>query len=236
MELHPQPSPSGAVSLLPLDISRLRPTTSLKLTSSHLYDALPLPSDRPDAIRVLHLDPDQTPSAQLSGLLDVVCLDKSPEFTALSYVWGKDPPSEQHTIRCRTVSHGEMTEVDIPITSSCLQALQALRNIYGRKRRVTIWVDAICINQKSHVEKGRQVPLMDRIYSRPSRVYLAWNRQRGKGRQCDPMDKSGGQHPTDYPWDSLDDWTKHDSIDQEREANGSSGYASSAHGISVVPF
>ena len=38
---------------------------------------------------------------------------------------------------------------------------------------VPLWVDAICINQKDNLEKGRQLLLMGQVYSNPKQVF-AW--------------------------------------------------------------
>ena len=56
------------------------------------------------------------------------------------------------------------------IGSSLAAALRHLRQKYGR---ITIWTDALCINQMDNDEKSWQVPLMKSIYSEAKEVH-AW--------------------------------------------------------------
>ncbi|KAF4465011.1 HET-domain-containing [Fusarium albosuccineum] len=136
---------------------------------SELYDHLPLlPSRR--CIRVLDLSSNPKrllPSKfscsgpkELVGTLRVVNLDDCPSFTALSYVWGSATPGEAF-ITCNSCH--------IPITTSCYQALAFLQPAWGK---LTIWVDAICINQKNDEEKNVQIPLMQEIYAWARHVYI----------------------------------------------------------------
>jgi hypothetical protein len=130
----------------------------------NFYDSYPL-NYAHRSIRVLDLEPARslslsTAGVRLRGSLRVVSLAESPRFTALSYVWGSNLFGT-HAIRC--------DGVDLPITKNCCDALKALRN---RWSVVTIWVDAICINQNNEAEKSRQILLMGEIYSWAERVYI----------------------------------------------------------------
>lgn len=127
-----------------------------------LYDQLSLPIvEGSDFIRVLHLH-HGIKDSPLAGTLEVVDLSRHqvPHFNALSYVWGRYRCPKDN-ITCN--GH------DLAITASCYDALQALREKHGT---ITIWVDAICINQVDESEKARQVPLMQRIYSEAQSVYM----------------------------------------------------------------
>jgi len=134
---------------------------------TELYASIPLPPGT-RSIRLLDLEPlpstwwpktrfsrlaedDATP---LAGRLRVVSLASSPTFAALSYVWGA-PPSLTNTIRCGTCS--------FPLTQNCADALRVLRRRSGNKT-LTIWVDALCINQGDSGEQADQIPLMEEIY------------------------------------------------------------------------
>ena len=87
-------------------------------------------------------------------------MDSHPKFTALSYVWG--PYCEpRDTVMCNGIS--------IEITANCKKALSALRKLPGP---VTVWVDAICINQQDDDEKAKQLPLMEEIYAWSQTVYV----------------------------------------------------------------
>jgi hypothetical protein len=126
------------------------------------YKSLPLPNNVESGfIRILDLHSD-VKDAPLAATLRVINLDSGAgfEFTALSYVWGQQR-SPVDTITCNGF--------DLPITASCHDALQALREMHGA---ITIWVDAICISQGDASEKSAQIPLMGRIYSIASTVYI----------------------------------------------------------------
>ncbi|KAH7133692.1 heterokaryon incompatibility protein-domain-containing protein [Dactylonectria macrodidyma] len=57
----------------------------------------------------------------------------------------------------------------LPITLSCDRALRSLRK---KDCKVTVWVDAICINQWSSSERSHQVSLMHQIYSMADIVHV----------------------------------------------------------------
>jgi Heterokaryon incompatibility protein (HET) len=117
------------------------------------------------SIRVLSLEANPKPHSQqkeaLLGNLRVVDLNDKPVFTALSYVWGEQSDPEKDTIHCE--GHR------IQITHNCWSALCNLQKIFGS---ITIWIDAICINQDDAEEKKRQIPLMGTIFSLAQPVYI----------------------------------------------------------------
>ena len=122
----------------------------------------------PREIRVLDL-PTSTPGIEvqvgarcLSGTLRIVNLDDNPKYSALSYVWGT------FSIPCDTLKCSK-SSLEIDITTNCSSAL---RNLTTKLGALTIWVDAICINQASEEEKLQQIPLMRDIYSRATNVYI----------------------------------------------------------------
>jgi hypothetical protein len=131
-----------------------------------LYAFLRLPSQS-RSIRVLDLDP--VPSRftnhekwPLSGELRVVSLQDCPRFIALSYVWG-GYSTPRDLINCNG-------NTSLEITTNCRNALIALRKHYGA---LTIWIDAICIDQQNILERNQQVSLMEEIYSWAERT-LVW--------------------------------------------------------------
>jgi hypothetical protein len=146
----------------------------MSISPANLYSALP-PGSK--SIRLLDLEAPRSSigsgtlrgldtthcegdgSDALYGSLRVVSLADSPSFTALSYVWGEAEP--RTTIFCD--GH------QLVITPNCFDALYVLRKRYGR---LSIWVDAICINQQDDDEKSAQVSLMEDIYSWAENVYV----------------------------------------------------------------
>jgi hypothetical protein len=91
-------------------------------------------------------------------------LDESPEFDALSYVWGDFDSHRPHSIRC----NGK----EFTVTPNLEIALRHMRLENGIR---TIWADAISINQANLAERSQQVTMMFRIYQeRIQSVCLAW--------------------------------------------------------------
>jgi hypothetical protein len=138
------------------------------LTVDSLYSSLPVAS-KARTIRLLDLDDlpqwskrvgGTSNDIPLTGTLRVVSLETCPSFAALSYVWGRSS-SPSDAILCGNV--------EIEITSNCRDALRQLRQRYGS---MTIWVDAICVNQKDEREKSSQLPLMEEIYTWARQVYV----------------------------------------------------------------
>lgn len=109
----------------------------------------------------------------LRGQLDVVSLDdvQLATYTALSYTW-KNPMTvakeEQFNRRPSMPNNIEIHDHCLPITRNLSNALQYL---FERNER-RLWIDAICINQQDDGERGKQVGLMGRIYSRAKKVVV----------------------------------------------------------------
>jgi hypothetical protein len=111
-------------------------------------------------IRLLVLAPGR-PDDTLRGQIKEVSLDEPGlRFSALSYHWG--PVKETHGL---TTDEGL-----VGLTGSLYLALQALRDMSSE---VTLWVDAICINQNNRQEKRLQIRLMGEIYQHADTV-IAW--------------------------------------------------------------
>jgi hypothetical protein len=128
-------------------------------SNTELYMSMPLSGH---LIRVLDLDAlprNSSDSEPLTGQLRIENLRHRPKYTALSYVWGMHSPG--YSIRCVNRS--------LSITPNLSDALVSLRHQFGA---MTIWVDAICINQGDEDEKDHQIPLMDVIYSCATTVYI----------------------------------------------------------------
>lgn len=86
-------------------------------------------------------------------------LDKAhDDYTALSYVWGTPGFNREFQIE----------GTPLAITTNLDKALRRLRS---EKEIVTVWVDAICIDQDNMEEKSHQVPLMTRVYEQADRVF-----------------------------------------------------------------
>lgn len=108
--------------------------------------------------RLLELLPGERDDA-LKCSLTHNSLTSHPNYNAVSYTWG---------------TPGLIREIELGGVARSIQAnlfdfLQQLRSIYGA---VTLWVDALCINQNDILEKNVQVPLMGLIYSYAKSVFV----------------------------------------------------------------
>ena len=88
---------------------------------------------------------------------------RTPSYQALSYCWGD--AAERRVIEC----NGRRTLVGRNLHS-------ALSRLRDARSPMTLWADALCINQSEDddalVERGKQVEIMDKIYSQASLVYV----------------------------------------------------------------
>ena len=117
------------------------------------YTEIPRPHGK-DYIRYLVLEPGKSKDP-LSCSLVAAPLDETPQFEAISYVWG-DAIFDQKIIcdpEKGTILH---------ITPTLRDALRQVR-LTDKPRAV--WADSICINQQDKDEKSYQVGLMGKIYS-----------------------------------------------------------------------
>ncbi len=148
-------------------------------SSATLYSPL---DEAASQIRLLEIEPQHNDNQQtFSCRMRTVSLDDNIKFFGLSYVWGDSSD------RVDVVVNG----IVIPVTKN-LEA--ALRHIQRNGRTVieteswrektdghpsldqaplSLWADAICINQDDLKERESQVLLMRRIYSAAETV-LAW--------------------------------------------------------------
>jgi hypothetical protein len=86
--------------------------------------------------------------------------DPKPRFAALSYAWGNpNPPSE-------VAIDGIQHRVSPNLAS-------ALRHLRSKSNVISLWADAVCINQADAAEKATQLFIMGEIYRQAERV-LVW--------------------------------------------------------------
>lgn len=110
-----------------------------------------------DEIRLLEVSPAANRADRIKCTLRTVLLAEAPDYEAVSYVWGNQTLVE--VVR--------VDSVEERITGNLHDLLINLR--YQERVR-TIWVDALCINQKDGHERSEQVKLMGRIYQQAARV------------------------------------------------------------------
>ncbi|EPE27502.1 hypothetical protein GLAREA_04293 [Glarea lozoyensis ATCC 20868] len=120
------------------------------------YTSIPTPPDPTyHCIRLLKLKPGaKEEQISISVFFDV--LEDCEPYEALSYCWG-DPAS---------LIQIKLDDKDFMVTANLYTALLHLRREDTER---TLWIDAICIDQKDWAEKGQQIALMRRIYATAER-------------------------------------------------------------------
>ncbi|KAK6825601.1 heterokaryon incompatibility protein-domain-containing protein [Apiospora arundinis] len=130
------------------------------MTSEYVYAPLDLSKD---SLRLLCLCKGR-PGAQIRCQVFQSLLSESEgiPYEALSYTWGAQPTDNSPCI----LLDGQK----FPVTTNLFDALNALR-LCSLDR--LLWVDALCINQRDHREKGHQVGQMGSVYWNADTV-LVW--------------------------------------------------------------
>ncbi|TRX90447.1 hypothetical protein FHL15_008616 [Xylaria flabelliformis] len=131
---------------------------NVSYTTSSIYNRL---DESKNEIRVLRIKPGRG-DEPLSCSLKIVSLDRWPRYRydTLSYHWGTSTTRIPISVNNRIM----------PVTPSLFDALRSLRRPY---RTVTLWADALCINQDDLREKNTQVPLMGRIYGQGRQTWIS---------------------------------------------------------------
>lgn len=129
-------------------------TASLNEHANYHYKSL----ESPSSIRLVRLCGGRRTDGIVCDIFHTA-LERLDEFEALSYTWGDGA-------NFKTIS---TPEGRLNITENCYSALEDLR--HEAKDRI-LWIDAICINQRSNSEKNHQVPLMNKIYKAAFQVVI----------------------------------------------------------------
>lgn len=129
------------------------------------FEHCPLDAAKPLAIQILDLLPSCTLKGPIHCELRHHSLDEDVPYEAVSYAWGDPEPG--YTV----FVNGSHT---LEVTPNCLDVLISLRRRFHRR---TLWIDAICIDQRdvgtSKRERDRQVKIMGDIYRKAQKV-LIW--------------------------------------------------------------
>lgn len=142
-------------------------TTTLRFYSSSIdsqmmetqyYQYYPLSSLT--VVRFLRLHPSINQFKDINIDIFEASLEKVPEYEAVSYTWDQQQPT--HQIYCAGKK--------LSVTRNVDSILHRLR----KKDAVSVlWIDSICIDQSSSLDKEAQIPIMGEIYSEARRV-LVW--------------------------------------------------------------
>ncbi|RYP91791.1 hypothetical protein DL770_002047 [Monosporascus sp. CRB-9-2] len=94
----------------------------------------------------------------------------SVKYEALSYLWGSPVVDSPEIPKILLITRDRSVEIEVAVTPNLETALKHLR-LKNESR--TLWIDAICINQKDEEEKDVQIARMRDIYENAQQV-LAW--------------------------------------------------------------
>jgi hypothetical protein len=133
------------------------------------------PLTKPDEIRLLIISPsanlEDPVYCQLVSTADHPADAPPLTYEALSYTWGNDDPiHEIKLLNLRREGHR-------PTLKKLWAKFYVRRNLHAALRYlrdsahpITLWVDALCINQKDDTERNIQVKRMAEIYNQASNV------------------------------------------------------------------
>ena len=117
---------------------------------------------------------EQPPQCPLDGQLEIYSLSNCPPYIALSYEWGN--PTQARTLE--TASRPLNLQDNLVALLSALAGVYFDRSHLDRFKRkpppvMHLWVDQICINQRSKSERSSQVKMMGDIFRNAESV-IAW--------------------------------------------------------------
>jgi hypothetical protein len=105
-----------------------------------------------------------------------------PAYVALSYAWGRQERFDDI----------DLNGSRFPVGKNLWQFLHHMRL---RDKHITLWIDAICINQSNVKERNHQVQMMRQIYSNAQSVSV-WLGEAGDSRYSNvAMDYLAAQNP-----------------------------------------
>ncbi|KAF2497458.1 hypothetical protein BU16DRAFT_456493, partial [Lophium mytilinum] len=123
------------------------------------YNYSPLQPSKDDFRLITILEPDPARPDLISCTIRHVSLASPPPYVALSYLWGDATRVRQIVLNGYTFG----------VTQHLYDALLSLRE-HGL---LTVWADALSINQEDVDERGQQVLRMGAVYRRAERT-VAW--------------------------------------------------------------
>jgi Heterokaryon incompatibility protein (HET) len=115
-------------------------------------------------IRLCDLLRSSDSSAPLECSLQIVPVNRMGKYVAFSYVWGQEPATE--TISINGIQHPIRHNLAAGLRELRAQSWRDCTRKRPRSRFISVWADAICINQEDIAERNHQVPHMRSIFSK----------------------------------------------------------------------
>jgi hypothetical protein len=170
----PQPQPKAAAPVMPtIEPIGVEKDGYIRLQADN--DEFRLLKVEGKGFTSSYVDYSELQRCPIKGRLEIYSLQNCPPYLALSYEWG-DPPQAQ-------VVHTAGRPLNLQ--ENLLKLLSALAAVYFDRPREAwsdstrpppaqyLWVDQICINQRSKSERGSQVKMMGEIF-RKAKSVIAW--------------------------------------------------------------
>ncbi|KAK8000564.1 heterokaryon incompatibility protein [Apiospora arundinis] len=130
------------------------------MADTYVYEPLDLSTD---SIRLLRLSKGYPLDEIRCELHQSLLSDfEGVPYEALSYTWGGELTNDSPRVH--------IGDHKVPVTENLFEALCSLRL---RNEDRFLWIDALCIDQNDHREKGHQVGQMSSVYRNAERV-LVW--------------------------------------------------------------
>jgi hypothetical protein len=125
----------------------------------------PLAKDRCEIRLVRIVNVQEDPGKEVIMHLQVFStpLDEAGPYIAVSYAWGDPTPTSK--LVCNNAAKWVPENTFRTLYTIYHSTQRASTGLYRPGEQVTLWIDALCINQADVEEKNIQVPLMGRIYS-----------------------------------------------------------------------
>lgn len=111
-------------------------------------------------IRLLRLRSELSEDGLIQCELSTHDLAAAPSYQAISYEWGPPKPVQRVRIAARTIR----------IRRNLWLFLDMFRS--NAANDTLLWIDQLCINQQDITERGHQVKLMGKIYTRAMRAVV----------------------------------------------------------------
>ena len=147
--------------------------------SKYLYERL----QQARGIRLLQLATRHYHSDPLTGTLLVRDLDDTgPEYTSVSYSWGRNSDGDASLSRSIRLD-GHM----LSITENLYDLLVQLSEP-GAGETQPLWIDAVCIDQSNVAERGNQVSMMAAIYQNASDLLIWFGHGNSEAEDRDAME------------------------------------------------
>lgn len=142
------------------------------------------------AIRLVEIQPSQNSEDFIACLLKHTNLVSRPDYDALSYVWGDRSGETSISLNgCR-----------FDVTDNLWSAMYSLRHETEPR---TMWIDAICINQRDVEERNQQVFMMGDIYRNANRVSIWLGEASDNSHLVFEHIKRAAKEHLDVSWNNL---------------------------------